>query len=65
MTKDGEATFLRQLLKREQQKLENEKSAKSKTVEEQERKHRAELISIKKEKESIMTQLNFQVQSKI
>ena len=62
MTKEGEKVFLRKQQVIMQQKLNEEKLAKSKMIEELETKHRAELLSLRKEKEEAETKYGLQVQ---
>lgn len=61
MTKEGEKVFLRKQQTTMQQKLNEEKLAKSKMLEELQTKHRAELLAIRKEKEEAVTKFGLQV----
>lgn len=61
ITKEGEAVFLRNQLQQTQLRGENDKLEKTRTIEEQENRHRAEINAICKEKEHLKTQLELQV----
>lgn len=60
-TRKGEIDFLRQELKREQQRVTNGKLEKHKSLIEQENAHKIEIMALKKERDNITTQLHLKV----
>ncbi|XP_015592175.1 uncharacterized protein LOC107266325 isoform X2 [Cephus cinctus] len=60
ITKEGETVFLRHQLQQTQTRAQNEKVEKSKFIEEQASKFRAEINALLKEKENLQTKLQFQ-----
>lgn len=61
MTKEGETEFLRQQLNQIQTRAENEKKEKSDLIVELEKKYKAEIDRLLKEKSSLESQMQLQV----
>lgn len=61
MTKEGETEFLRQQLNQIQARAENEKKEKAVLIQELEKKYKAEIDQLLKEKSSLESQMQYQV----
>ena len=61
MTKEGETEFLRQQLKQVIMRSDNEKKEKTLLLEEQLQKHQNQMNEIRKEKDSLKTQMELKV----